>query len=88
MPDHPRSLDKKAPSKIWNLETPNAEPRIKKGEVKKLSRSLEKVWIVGIRIWNTHPYSATHENDLRFPFKKLIYDRARASENLHKNFAF
>jgi hypothetical protein len=53
--------------------------------VKKLLRSLEKVWIVGIRLWNTQG-NATHQSDLRFPFKKIDLLPPRASENFHKNF--
>jgi hypothetical protein len=57
---------------IWNLELPYAEPMgtfslldevfpsIKKGKQRNF-RDLEKVWIVGIEIWNVH---TTHQNDL------------------------
>jgi hypothetical protein len=39
----------------------------KKGEVEKLSRGLEKAWIVGIGIWRVNG-NATQQDDLLFPF--------------------
>jgi hypothetical protein len=75
-----------APSKIWNLKTPNAEPRAlfrllarnifvtKKGEVKKLSRSLEKVWIVELN-FGMCKGTQRIKTIIDFVFKKSIYDR-------------